>query len=327
MSFKYRVLAQALIRQIGGGIFNHFDGSVDLLDDLDDHYTARTHKKERNWMIEKFQEICKQCEQNPADHPSISFFSSFPRRIAESLTNISVDSVRVTILGGDVHLAALGRFYSNPSLNIPCENDHRYMANVVSSAIVNKPPPQAIANLLARRNKIHHLNPETDETLLKLFNKDPGDSTRTANHNQVTMPSRNFAMLTENSPNNPPRDNGPRPVTATTNGNGSSRHGTANGNGHLEPPAAAVANGESTVSVRTTKSSTSKSSKKTDGHLAIHHGEENCGTHHKAASPTEHGRDNDGSLDICIRVEIDQHNSEGRTESYGLTIPALTVVA
>lgn len=46
---------------LGGGFFNHFDGSVDLLDDLDDHYTARTHKKERNWMIEKFQDVCRQC--------------------------------------------------------------------------------------------------------------------------------------------------------------------------------------------------------------------------------------------------------------------------
>lgn len=235
----------------------------------------------------------------------------------------------MTILGGDVHLAALGRFYSNPSLNIPCENDHRYMANVVSSAIVNKPPPQAIANLLARRNKIHHLNPETDETLLKLFNKDPGDSSKTANHNQVTMPSRNFAMLTENSPYNPPRENGLRPVTATTNGNGSSHGPSADGDGHLLDPAAAVtgASGQGAVaaSVQTAKSSNSKSSKKTDGHLPIHHGEEHCGTHHKAASPTEHGRDNDGSLDICIRVEIDQHDREGRTESYGLTVPALTV--
>lgn len=31
---------------VGGGLFNNFDGGVDLLDDLDDHYTARQHKKE-----------------------------------------------------------------------------------------------------------------------------------------------------------------------------------------------------------------------------------------------------------------------------------------
>lgn len=211
--------------------------------------------------------------------------------------------MRVTILGGDVHLAALGRFYSNPSLNIPCENDHRYMANVVSSAIVNKPPPQAVANLLARRNKIHHLDHETDETLLKLFDKDPGDSTKTANHNQVTMPSRNFAMLTENSPNNPARQ---RPTTAANSG-------------------AEQANGHEAASVSAKSGRVSVKSK--DAHLPIHPGEVDCGTKHRAASAHDHGQENDGSLDICIRVEIDQHDREGRTESYGLTVPTLTMTA
>ena len=159
---------------VGGGLFNQFDGSVDLLDDLDDHYTARQHKPERAQLIQRLQKIA----------------SEF--------------SVRVTILGGDVHLAALGRFYSKPKLHIPVEEDARYMANVVSSAIVNKPPPQAVANLLAGRNKIHHLDDETDETMLDLFNKDPGTSNKTSAFNHCTMPSRNFAMLTENSPNNTP---------------------------------------------------------------------------------------------------------------------------
>jgi hypothetical protein len=204
-------------------------------------------------------------------------------------------------------LAALGRFYSNPKLNIPCENDHRYMANVVSSAIVNKPPPQAIANLLARRNKIHHLDSETDETLLKLFNKDPGNSTKTAKHNQVTMPSRNFAMLTENSPNN----NQPRlrPATAATNGTG---------NGGAPTPGG---------SHKSSSASGRDSTRSRDGHFPIHAGEVGCGSNHRAAMAAEHGRDNDGSLDICIRVEIDQHDPEGRTEAYGLTVPALNLAA
>lgn len=210
------------------------------------------------------------------------------------------------------------------------------MANVVSSAIVNKPPPQAIANLLARRNKIHHLNPDTDETLLKLFNKDPGDSTKTAAHNQVTMPSRNYAMLTENSPHNPPSDHPPRPqqsnshlrpATATTYPNSHLRPATATTNGR----SAASTNGYEVASVNTRSSAKSKfrpkSSKSKVGHLPIHAGEMDCGTMHKAAQAAEHGRDNDGGLDICIRVEIDQHNSEGRTESYGLTVPTLTVAA
>ncbi|QKD47722.2 uncharacterized protein FOBCDRAFT_267565 [Fusarium oxysporum Fo47] len=41
---------------LGGSLFNQFDGSIDLLDDLDDHYTARTHKKERR---ELMPELCK----------------------------------------------------------------------------------------------------------------------------------------------------------------------------------------------------------------------------------------------------------------------------
>ncbi|OJD26540.1 hypothetical protein ACJ73_02083 [Blastomyces percursus] len=152
---------------VGGDFFNKFDGQVDLLDDLDDHYTARQHKHERRDMIQLLQQLSRKY------------------------------SVRVTILGGDVHLAALGRFYSKPRLNIPAELDFRYMANVISSAITNKPPPKAVANLLARRNKIHHLDHDTDETLMKLFDKQPGGKEKGAAFNKVTMPSRNFACITE----------------------------------------------------------------------------------------------------------------------------------
>ena len=48
---------------------------------------------------------------------------------------------------------------------------------------------------------------------------------------------------------------------------------------------------------------------------------------HKAANFETHGKDNDGGLDVCIRVEIDQHDKEGKTEPYGLTIPALNYEA
>ena len=238
---------------VGGGLFNQFDGSVDLLDDLDDHYTAKTHKLERRKLIEEFQKIGKEFD------------------------------VRVTILGGDVHLAALGRFYSNPKLNVPVENDSRYMVNVVSSAIVNKPPPQAVANLLARRNKIHHLNHDTDETMLDLFDRDPGPAEKTANHNHCTMPSRNYAMLTENSPNSAAR--------------------IVNGE-------TARANGASQVFAGR------------DGHSQLHQGEVEAGTKHRSATDM-HGRANDGSLDIRINVEIDQHDAEGHTQPYGLSVPLL----
>jgi PhoD related phosphatase len=152
---------------VAGGLFNKFDGQVDLLDDLDDHYTARHHKVERRELIHRLQQFSK------------------------------ANSVRVTILGGDVHLSALGRFYSNLKLNIPAEKDFRYMPNIVSSAITNKPPPKTVANLLARRNKIHHLDHDTDETLMPLFDKQPGGVEKSASWNNVTMPSRNYACITE----------------------------------------------------------------------------------------------------------------------------------
>ena len=129
---------------VAGSFFNTFDGSVDLIDDLDDHYTTHAHKKERKDLVMRLQQLSKQ------------------------------HNLRISILGGDVHLAAIGRFYSNPTLNIPAERDHRYMANIISSAITNHPPPAAVANLLARRNKIHHLDHETDETLLQIFDRQPG---------------------------------------------------------------------------------------------------------------------------------------------------------
>jgi hypothetical protein len=244
----------------GGGFFNHFDGNIDLLDDLDDHYTAKTHKKERLYIVQQLQAL------------SAEF------------------SVRISILGGDVHLAAVGRFYSNPKLNVPVIEDHRYMANIISSAIVNKPPPQAVANLLARRNKIHHLDLSTDETLVKFFDKDPGNANKTSNSNYVTMPSRNWAMLTECK--------------------GLKSHTNGVANGHDIDESNGIPNEKT-------------QEKPKDGHSWLHKGEVDAGTKHKAANPETHGKDTDGSLDVCIRVEKDQHDKEGKTESYGMTIPKL----
>ena len=252
---------------VAGALFNKFDGQVDLLDDLDDHYTARHHKKERRELINRLQRLSQQ------------------------------HGVRVSILGGDVHLAAMGRFYSKPKLGIPPERDHRYMANIVSSAITNKPPPQAVANLLARRNKIHHLDHDTDETLMPFFDRDPGASKKTAAFNNVTMPSRNYAIITE-----------ARALASATTGltNGSGAVG-ASVNGE-------VTNGAAPASPPTSKPPGSKN----DGHKPLHAGEEGAGSKHMVASGV-HGGALAGGLDVSFRVEIDQHDREGRTEGYGFS--------
>jgi hypothetical protein len=234
---------------VAGGLFNNFDGSVDLLDDLDDHYTARHHKTERRELIQRLQELAAEY------------------------------SVRITILGGDVHLAALGRFYSKPHLKVPAVQDHRYMANVISSAITNKPPPGAVANLLARRNKIHHLDHDTDETLLNLFDKQPGGKVKGAASNLCTMPSRNYASLTE-----------------------------------VTDPGA---NTDGATVVQQSPADSGPLGK--DGHSPLHKGEEGAGTNHPAADGISSNSGMVDGLDVSIQVEIDNHSKGGETQGYGFS--------
>jgi hypothetical protein len=304
-----------------GGLFNKFDGQVDLLDDLDDHYTARHHKAERKALIQRLQLLSKQ------------------------------QNVRITILGGDVHLAAIGRFYSSPKLAIPAERDWRYMPNIISSAITNKPPPQAVANLLARRNKIHHLDRDTDETLLEIFDHDPGRvpsktptaaAKKTADSNHATMPSRNYAIIceslgTEQQPQQQQQQEQqqqpPQPA---------SEQAQVQPQPHPEPEtiAAAPAPTAQTLSPTTAagasntqnppltpNSSAPSTTYNTNGgnpRRPIHVGEHGAGTQHPAASGLrETGLCGLHGLDITLRVEISPKDREGRTEGYGFSIPAL----
>jgi hypothetical protein len=98
---------------------------------------------------------------------------------------------------GDVHLAAIGQFFSNPKLAISKHQDFRYMPNIISSAIVNTPPPSALADILNRRNKIHHLDDETDEDMIPIFTKDVDGADR---NNKRLMPRRNWCSIREYNP-------------------------------------------------------------------------------------------------------------------------------
>ncbi|ETI21991.1 hypothetical protein G647_06061 [Cladophialophora carrionii CBS 160.54] len=258
---------------LAGGFFNSFDGSVDLLDDLDDHYTARHHKTERRELILRLQKLA-------ADF-----------------------SVRITILGGDVHLAALGRFFSAPSTHMDPMHDPRYMANIISSAITNKPPPKAVANLLARRNKVHHLRDgNTDETMLKMFNKQPGGMVKGADWNQCTMPSRNYACITEIPDDGTTEST--QPMNGQVRGDVQSVSDVANSTG------------------KTGKARPHQGKDAPDGRGPLHVGEEGAGTEHPAAdgiSVVAAAPPLKGGLNVSIKVEIDNQNREGRTEGYGMS--------
>lgn len=171
-----RTLAQKGI--IAKGLVNEFDGSVEVLDDLNDHWCSKHHKRERNQLVGQLQK----------------FGSS--------------NGVRVTILSGDVHLAAVGRFKTKMHLNHifnkdkyeehneavkrKPEEDPRLMFNIISSAIVNAPPPDAMAGLLNKRSGIHHFDHHTDEDMVPIFTKDVDESVRS---NKEFLNKRNWADL------------------------------------------------------------------------------------------------------------------------------------
>ncbi|CCH60471.1 hypothetical protein TBLA_0C06790 [Henningerozyma blattae CBS 6284] len=130
---------------VARGLVNDFNGDVELLDDLNDHWCARHHKAERNYLLSKLQDY------------SAKF------------------GVRVTILSGDVHLASLGRFYSKEK--VEPELDPRLVFNVISSAVVNTPPPDAMPKLLQQRAKRgHRLDHQTLEDSVALFKTDVNKS-------------------------------------------------------------------------------------------------------------------------------------------------------
>lgn len=98
------------------------------------------------------------------------------------------------MLGGDVHLGSIGEFYSNAALNIPREQDHRYIPNIISSAIVNTPPAEAVSNVLSKRNKVHHLDDKCDETQIPVFETDVNGKTL---NNQCLLPRRNWCSISQ----------------------------------------------------------------------------------------------------------------------------------
>ncbi|KAL6711906.1 hypothetical protein ACN47E_002949 [Coniothyrium glycines] len=181
-----------------GNFVNKFDGGVEILDDLDDHWTAKHHKEERNWFIRELQHIA------------------------------STKSIRITILGGDVHLGAIGQFYTNKKFNVSKIKDHRYMPNVISSAIVNTPPPDIMADIVNKRNKVHHLDESTDEDMIPIFTHDVDGKKRNNTH---LLPHRNWCSIREYKPGSSPPGT-PSPP-ATPSGPGLVRRLSESGPGQL----------------------------------------------------------------------------------------------
>lgn len=173
---------------ISKGLVNEFDGSVEVLDDLNDHWCLKNHKRERNYLVKKLTEFGAK------------------------------NAIRITILSGDVHLCCFGRLKTkvhhhphahllqgseaikekNKDVTLHPETDPRLIFNVISSAIVNAPPPDPMANLLSRRSKIHHYDLYTDEDILPIFTCNP-DGTQRDNEKFLNKRNWNDLVLAKQS--------------------------------------------------------------------------------------------------------------------------------
>jgi hypothetical protein len=329
-----------------GNFTNKFDGGVEILDDLDDHWTAKHHKEERNWLIRELQHIA------------------------------STKSVRVTILGGDVHLAAVGQFFTNKKLDVPKDKDHRYMMNVISSAIVNTPPPDMMADIINKRNKIHHLDSDTDENMIPIFTHGVDGKKRNNNH---LLPHRNWCSIREFKPGSTPPgtpslpgtpQDGPRPSLGQMMRRFSSDQGGRQGRSRGPPlsyynnPANAAADEQQTgihnqpqssFSPDRSESERPRSRRNSLTSLFRRRASVDSTTRPKSSTSvpgignsrsssqdrpsTFHRRPSvlgksglkqkgdfvnlQGGLEICLNLEVSQHDPAGITAPYRLIVPAL----
>ncbi|CAO1636227.1 unnamed protein product [Parajaminaea phylloscopi] len=131
MVFLERTLSSSLnpfimlAKGLSPGFTNSFNGQVELLDDLGDHWCAGgPHKKERNKLI---------CDVN-----ELALEKHF----------------RVSWISGDVHCASASVLHSSHSHD-PAR-DPKFSLQVVTSAIVNAPPPPAVIAMLNRLAQKKH---------------------------------------------------------------------------------------------------------------------------------------------------------------------------
>jgi hypothetical protein len=325
-----------------GGFVNKFDGGVEILDDLDDHWTAKHHKDERNWFVKELQHIA------------------------------STKSVRVTILGGDVHLGAIGQFFSNKKLGLAKDQDHRYMPNVVSSAIVNTPPPEMMADILNKRNKIHHLDANTDENMVPIFTHDVDGKKR---NNLHLLPRRNWCSLREYKPgfSPPPTPEGDAPSglvrrlsnsspamllrrQSTTGQRGRDRASGPPVSYYTNPTVAANTNvpqssfspdreerprsrRNSLTSLFRRRASSDSVHAQSAQSLPVPQNNRNSSApserpstfHRRDSALSKKGKsqyiDLEGGLDICLNLEVSQKDPAGITAPYHLLVPTLRATA
>ncbi|KAF9135591.1 hypothetical protein BGW39_001917 [Mortierella sp. 14UC] len=134
----------------------------ELLDDLVDSWACNVHTEEKRKFVELLQAISSQY------------------------------GVRTTFVGGDVHVGGAGRLFGTN--NTDRLRDPFHMTQIVSSAIVNGPPPGAVISALHKSAKTYPLNEHTSEEMTEIFHQDVNGQEL---ENKMLLNRRNWCEVRE----------------------------------------------------------------------------------------------------------------------------------
>ncbi|KAL7749549.1 hypothetical protein RI367_005105 [Sorochytrium milnesiophthora] len=148
----------------------------ELLDDLRDEWVSSNHLAEKALVLSNLQQIAQE------------------------------KRMRVTIMSGDVHLAACGLLYTSTGetrannvtnsytldfLRTTMEKDHRLMFQIISTAIGNLPPPGIVATSLLNRTREVLVDEHTSERMLDIFQTGVNDEKQS---NKFYLRRRNWSL-------------------------------------------------------------------------------------------------------------------------------------
>ncbi|KAG1654832.1 hypothetical protein FOA52_006718 [Chlamydomonas sp. UWO 241] len=117
---------------------NNAFGEIEILDDLVDHWSSPVRVAEKRQLLAMVQEIALK------------------------------RSLRFTFVSGDVHVAGFGKFLSKHEPKGGPKKDHRYMPQIISSAIGNNPPPFNVVRALQLFASKHKVTNDTAEKMVHL---------------------------------------------------------------------------------------------------------------------------------------------------------------
>jgi hypothetical protein len=132
--------------------------TIELQDDMIDHWRSEQHKNERKMLIKKLQKLARN------------------------------KNIRITFLSGDVHLGGMAEIF-NPKV-VSKEYDFQYMAQVISSPMGNIPGGRGIALFLSYfNNKTENFDGGAKAKLIPIENVDNSEE-------KILFSHRNWAELT-----------------------------------------------------------------------------------------------------------------------------------